>query len=79
MPFSPLLPVHIARGIAGILSGTAALIFRKGSPQHVLAGKVFVIAMLALSASGTTMAVIKHQTTNVLGGPLITFYLVATE
>ena len=58
MLFSPLLPVHISADVVGILSGAAALSFRKGSPRHILAGKVFVIAMLALSASGAIMAII---------------------
>lgn len=56
MSFSPLLPVHISAGVVGILSGAAPLSFRKGSPRHILAGRVFVIAMLALSASGAIMA-----------------------
>ena len=39
MGFSPILFLHIAAGIVGILSGTAAMSFRKGSPRHALAGK----------------------------------------
>jgi hypothetical protein len=77
MLYSPLLPVHIAGGILGILSGTAALSFRKGSPRHALAGKVFVAAMLTLAASAVYLAVIKHQMGNVLGGTFA-FYLVVT-
>jgi uncharacterized membrane protein len=50
MLYSPLLPVHIAGGIVGLVSGTAALIFRKGGRWHVLAGKVFVASMLIMSA-----------------------------
>ena len=42
MPYSPVLIVHICAGTLGLLSGTAAMSFRKGSPRHVLAGKVFV-------------------------------------
>ncbi|MGC1450089.1 MAG: hypothetical protein WA830_08645 [Candidatus Sulfotelmatobacter sp.] len=77
MSFSPLLPVHISAGITGILSGAAALSFRKGSPRHVLAGKVFVIAMLTLGASAVYLALMKNQMGNVLGGTFA-FYLVAT-
>ena len=77
MPFSPLLPVHITAGVVGILSGAAAISFRKGSPRHVLAGKVFVIAMLTMAASATYLAAMKHQMNNLFGGPL-TFYLVGT-
>jgi hypothetical protein len=73
----PLLVLHIAAGIIGILSGTAAMSFRKGSPRHVLAGKVFVVAMLTLGASALYLAILKHQIGNILGGAF-TFYLVAT-
>jgi uncharacterized membrane protein len=74
---SPLLPVHIAGGVVGLLSGTAALIFRKGGRWHVLAGKVFVASMLIMSAFAVYLAVLKHQPGNIGGGSL-TFYLILT-
>jgi len=77
MHYSPLLPVHIIAGMVGILSGTAALSFRKGGPRHVLAGKVFVAAMLTMACSAIYLAIMKNQTSNVLGGTF-TFYLIAT-
>src|SRR5438477_3197870 len=77
MLFSPLLPVHIACGIVGILSGTAAISFRKGSPRHALAGKIFVAAMLTMAAAAVYLALLKHQMGNVLGGTFA-FYLVTT-
>ena len=77
MSFSPLLAFHISAGIVGILSGAAAMSFRKGSPRHALAGKVFVISMLTMAATAVYLAVTKHQSGNVLGGAF-TFYLVAT-
>ena len=76
MSFS-LLPLHVSAGIVGILSGTAAMSFRKGSPRHALAGKVFVISMLTMAASAAYLAFMKHQNNNV-GGGVLTFYLVAT-
>ncbi len=75
--YSPLLPVHIAGGISGIVSGTAALALRKGGPRHALAGKVFVAAMLTMAAAAVYLASIKHQPNNV-GGGLLTFYLIGT-
>src|SRR5436309_11688625 len=42
MSYSPILIVHICAGSLGLLSGTAAMCFRKGSPRHVLAGRIFV-------------------------------------
>ena len=77
MPYSPLLPVHIAGGVVGMLSGTAALIFRKGGRWHVLAGKVFVASMLIMSAFAVYLAVLKHQPGNI-GGGILTFYLILT-
>jgi uncharacterized membrane protein len=73
----PLLVLHIVAGTLGMLSGFVAVFLRKGSRQHALAGSVFVIAMLTLSATGVSLALIKSQPGNVLGGAL-TFYLVAT-
>ena len=77
MLYSPLLPIHIAGGIVGMLSGTAALIFRKGGRWHVLAGKVFVASMLIMSAFAVYLAVLKHQSGNI-GGGILTFYLILT-
>jgi len=73
---SPLLLLHIIAGTLGMLSGFAVFL-HKGSRQHGVAGNVFVISMLSLSASGLYLAVMKSQPGNVLGGTL-TFYLVAT-
>lgn len=77
MSFSPVLVFHISAGSLGLLSGTAAMSFRKGSDWHRVAGNFFVIAMLCLSASGAYLGFMKHQTLNGLQG-VITFYLVAT-
>src|ERR1700733_13549311 len=77
MSFSPLLYFHICAGTVGMLSGFAAVSFRKGSRWHRVTGNVFVLSMLGLSASGVYLALMKHQPGNVLGGAL-TFYLVAT-
>src|SRR5712691_3493884 len=77
MRFSPILLFHISAGTLGLLSGAVAMFFRKGSPRHALAGKVFVVSMLSMAASGVYMAVLKSQPGNVVGGTF-TFYLVAT-
>ena len=74
---SPILLLHIIAGTLGMLSGFVAVFLRKGSRRHGIAGKVFVIAMLSLSASGVYLAILKSQPGNILGGTL-TFYLVAT-
>jgi hypothetical protein len=77
MSYSPILLLHITAGTLGMLSGFVAVFLRKGSRQHGLAGKVFVVSMLSLAASGVYLAIQKHQPGNILGGTF-TFYLVAT-
>jgi hypothetical protein len=77
MSYSPILLVHILGGSLGLLSGTAALCFRKGSPRHQLAGNVFVAAMLTMGILAAYLAVVKHQPNNI-GGGILTFYLIAT-
>jgi uncharacterized membrane protein len=77
MSYSPILVVHICAGSLGLLSGTAAMSFRKGSPRHVLAGKVFVAAMLTMAAIAVYLAIVRHQPNNI-GGGISTFYLVGT-
>jgi uncharacterized membrane protein len=77
MRISPLLVFHISAGIVALLSGAAAMSFRKGSRGHVVVGRVFVISMLSLAAAGAYMAFRKSQTGNFMGG-VMTFYLVAT-
>jgi hypothetical protein len=77
MPYPPILLVHILAGTVGLLSGTAAIIFRKGSPRHVLAGKIFVASMLTMAVGATYLAIVKHQPSNI-GGGILTFYLIGT-
>lgn len=78
------LPVllHILGGGLGIGSGTAAMVFRKGSRYHVLTGNVFCAAMLLMSGMGALMAWLGTEVQpanagNMLGG-IFTFYLITT-
>ena len=74
---STILFFHIVSGTLGMLSGFVAVFLRKGSRRHGVAGTVFSVSMLGLGASGTYLAILKHQPGNILGG-MLTFYLVAT-
>jgi uncharacterized membrane protein len=69
--------LHVGAGIVGILSGTAAIAFRKGGQLHRIAGEVFVVAMLTMGAVGASMAVFLSQWSNVMGGSF-TFYLIGS-
>lgn len=77
MAYSPILLVHIFGGTVGLLSGAAAMSFRKGSLRHVLAGKVFVASMLVMAAGATYLGITRHQPNNI-GGGVFTFYLILT-
>lgn len=77
MQFSPVLGIHILGGTVGLFSGAAAMSFRKGSPLHVVAGKVFVASMLTMAVGATWLAVPRHEPGNISGG-IFTFYLILT-
>jgi uncharacterized membrane protein len=77
MPYPPMLLVHIVAGSVGLLSGAAAITFRKGSRRHALAGRIFVVAMLTMGSFAAYLAVLRHQPNNVIGG-IFTFYLILT-
>ena len=72
-----LLTIHICGGMTGILSGAAAMSFRKGSRWHGISGNAFLAGMLAMGSSGTILATMKNELNNVFGGILVC-YLVLT-
>jgi len=74
---SPILAIHIFAGMIGLLSGTAALIFRKGGRRHALSGNIFVVAMMTMGASALYLAILKNQPANI-GGGILTIYLIGT-
>src|SRR3984893_2448960 len=84
MSLWPLIVFHVCAGSVGLLSGAVAMSLRKGSRRHRLAGDVFVISMLCMSASGATAGFVKYHLTNSQAQlanffvGTLTFYLVAT-
>jgi hypothetical protein len=72
-----ILILHISAGGIAILSGAAALLFRKGSRRHRLAGNVFFVSMLTLSAIGACVAPFLPDRGSAVAGAFA-FYLVAT-
>jgi hypothetical protein len=73
----PILILHISGGVLAMLAGAAAMLFRKGSDRHRMAGDVFVISMLCMGMAAAYLAFMKHQTGNVFGG-MLTIYMVST-
>lgn len=66
----PILVIHICAGLLALLSGAAAMLLRKGSRRHGLAGNLFFGAMLVMGSSAAYLG-------NVFGG-LFVCYLVTT-
>ncbi len=77
MTYTPILLTHVCAGTLGLLSGSAALSFRKGSDRHVLAGKIFVASMMVMGFGAVYLAIERHQPNNI-GGGILTFYLIGT-
>lgn len=72
-----VLVVHIGAASLGLLSGAAALAFRKGQRLHLVAGNVFFVSMLTMSAIGAAVAAIFPARISAVAG-VLTFYLTAT-
>lgn len=73
-----MLPIHIAAGLLSLAAGFVALFAAKGSPLHRTSGRVFVVAMLAMTSSAAFMATFTHQNRVNLVAAVLTFYLVCT-
>jgi hypothetical protein len=70
-----VLIFHIAAGTLAVLSGVAALVFRKGGRMHRGSGIVFMFAMAAM---GVTAAIVgADEPSNAVAGGLV-LYFVAT-
>ena len=74
-----VLVLHIGAASVGLLSGGAALAFRKGGRLHRMAGNVFVVSMLIMATIGAAVSpfLSPPQWFNVIAG-VFTVYLVAT-
>jgi uncharacterized membrane protein len=74
---SPLLIFHIATASIAVMAGVAAMVLRKGSARHRMAGTIFGLGMICMTVSAIPLGLLKTQTLNVLVGAL-TCYLVAS-
>ncbi len=74
-----ILALHVGGAAVGLVSGGAAMVFRKGGRLHRAAGNLFFVAMLAMSGVGAAVAPFlpSQQLPNTLAG-VFTFYLVAS-
>jgi uncharacterized membrane protein len=75
----PILYVHIAAGILGLIAGYIALFVGKGSRLHRKAGQIFVGAMSVVSVLGFSEAVSRNVAPAVnVTAALLTTYLMVT-
>ena len=74
---NPLLLIHICTATIGLLSGSLAMVLRKGSSLHRLAGNFFFVSMLIMTSTATVLAFMKPSPISSVVG-ILTFYLVAT-
>lgn len=73
-----MMYVHILGGSIALIAGASALYALKGNKLHRISGRVFVAAMLLMSASAIPLAVLAHKLTSLMGGILV-IYLVLTS
>ncbi len=71
------LGLHIAGATAALVSGPAAMIFKKGGRLHRLSGNVFFVAMLTMTGIGAVVAPMLNDIFSSVGGAF-GFYLTAT-
>ena len=72
------LMAHVAGGGIGLVSGTIAVIARKGGRRHRTAGKIFVASMLVMAVFAIYLGfVMPEQRTNVFIGAFAA-YLIST-
>jgi uncharacterized membrane protein len=74
---TPILILHIGAAATALITGGAALVFRKGHHLHQVAGTAFFLAMLAMSLTGFWLGIVAPARISAVVAAL-TFYLVAT-
>lgn len=73
-----LLPIHIAAGAVGMVSGAVALYALKGGKLHRKSGMVFVYAMVLMTLTALIMTMLGGGRFSAMQA-LFTFYLVTTS
>jgi hypothetical protein len=73
-----MLLVHIVSATIGLLSGSLAMSYRKGSGGHGAAGTLFSVSMITMGSTGAFISAFLHPIAiNVIAG-LLMVYLVST-
>ena len=68
---------HAAAGALGIITGIIALLTRKGGRTHIVAGRIFVAAIVTTAVSATWLA-IKSEEFGFIGAGVLVVYFMLT-
>lgn len=75
---SPILPVHIAAGSVGIITGTIALFAMKGGMTHRRSGAAFIVAMTIMASTAAVISLWPPVNPGNILQSLLTIYLMVT-
>ena len=76
--YAVFLALHILAGTIALLAFWGAAALRKGSPRHRLVGRVFLLAMCGILASGLVLAAQRFLDGRTLAGVFLAYLLVIT-
>jgi uncharacterized membrane protein len=77
MIHSGIMWIHIAGGLAALLSGAVAVAMRKGGARHASAGTWFVASMLVLGVTASILEPFRSPTPgSPIGGILVCYFVV---
>ncbi len=57
-----LILLHVTAGTVAVLAGAFAMTSRKGQGLHIKSGRIFAVSMIASSALGSCLGLIKYET-----------------
>ena len=75
--YQTLVIIHAALGGIALLAGSFAAFYRKGGKNHILAGRIFAVAMFSSAAMAVVLTLIEPNPF-LLGIALFTAYMVAS-
>ena len=75
--YPALVLVHIAGGLVGILAGTAAASFKKGTARHKRWGYLFILAMTVMAVPAGWISYLDGKPFDVLSS-VFTLYMILT-
>ena len=75
--FKTLLLAHVLTGGAGLFTGSLVMMLNKGTKNHFMLGKIFIISMVVSSIVGFAMSIL-HPNLFLLIVAVFTLYLLGT-